>query len=221
MRYLVKKMENAAVRCTTTFNLFYSSNCFVYLLTVQATCGLFSYDLELCFFTSKSYTKYHVTMIQLLTPKQTRAGESAGACVFFRYHSCLWTQHCQYNYLLIIFFRLSFHFQISGLEKKKKTRANTEAIPLSVSESKFTSHAHTDAHKSQKKKGRKQKKRKSRRKRKRVWFDCLVNGSRQMRADSAQVKTGSCLRLRQSAGGQVEIHKCKFSPLKSILIILL
>lgn len=119
MQYLVKKMENAAVRCTTTFNLFYSSNCFIYLLTVQATCGLFSYYLELCFFTSKSYTKYQVTMIQLLTPKQTRAGESAGACVVFRYHSCLWTQHCQYNYLLIIFFRLSFYFQISGLEKKK------------------------------------------------------------------------------------------------------
>lgn len=115
----VSGQEDGKYSCTTTFNLFYSSNCFVYFLTVQATCGLFSYYLELCSFTSKSYTKYHVTMIQLLTPKQTRAGESAGACVVFRYHSCLWTQHCQYNYLLIIFFRLSFHCQISGLEKKK------------------------------------------------------------------------------------------------------
>lgn len=217
MQYLVKKMENAAVRCTTTFNLFYSSNCFVYLLTVQATCGLFSYYLELCFLTSKSYTKYHVTMIQLLTPKQTRAGESAGACVVFRYHSCLWTQHCQYNYLLIIFFRLSFHFQVSGLEKKKLE----QILKLYLCLYQRVNSRHTPTRMHTEEERQKAKKRKSRRKRKRVWFDCLVNGSQQMRADSAQVKTGSCLRLRQNAGGQVEIHKCKFSPLKSILIILL
>lgn len=146
MRYLVKKMENAPLLL-----IYFTHQIVLYFLTVQATCGLFSSTS--CVSLLQRATPNIMWPWYSCSPKQTRAGESTGACVVFRYHSCLWTQHCQYNYYFSDF---HFIFRFLALKKKK----TTEAIPLSVSESKFTSHTHTDAHKSQKKKGRKQKKKK-------------------------------------------------------------